>query len=248
MNLTVQHIKTLLSVLRCLNLIIQNYTSVADLIAVIGKENYLTFPVIQLDIYQEEVIWYFYPSKPDVYVIIHLSEEQFSKTMEYLSDEISFNPAAKYILIMSNLSSTISSLLNSYFILNVVLMDSESKKLFTYYPYRNNIFNSIHTELVELGTCGENGDVHLKSELFQQKIPKVWKDSMVSIMYYPCYFYTICHECKSKGVEIEIFNVIAEYLNIKLKFHRVHNLSIEISHFYKKRYDIFLVPKLYKII
>ncbi|KAL3275765.1 hypothetical protein HHI36_020510 [Cryptolaemus montrouzieri] len=220
-------------------MIIMNYTSISDLITVNSKENYLNIPNVHVNYNKIDAVWYVYPKKPDVYVIADITENELFKTMEYLSDDLNFNPRAKYVFVLQKFSEKISSLFHFYFILNVVLIDVETSKVFTYFPYENNSLNIVNNKLVQIGFCAENGDINFESDLFPMKIPKVWHNSSISIMYYPCEFYAICDNCKDKGAEIELFNIISEHFNIETNFYRVLTLDEDIYLFNEKHYDVF---------
>ncbi|KAK9879668.1 hypothetical protein WA026_006729 [Henosepilachna vigintioctopunctata] len=167
----------------------------------------------------KSVTWNFYPNKPDFYVIDILSEQHFADFFGNFENDPSFNPKAKYLITGSNFSSNILDTLIRHYILNVVFVDVISKEILTFFPYVANSFNIINLKLEPISFCGKNGYIEFEDDLFPRKTPKVWHQSTIVAAYLPTEVYSLCHQCKDKGVEIEILDLISNFFDLKLKYY-----------------------------
>ncbi|KAL3267006.1 hypothetical protein HHI36_011154 [Cryptolaemus montrouzieri] len=70
-----------------------------------------------------------------------------------------------------------------------------------------------------------NGNHSLLVKAFENKDSTLWRKSILTLMYVPTPTYAVCGECKKPGVEIEIFKLLCDHLNIKSNFIEQEHLT-----------------------
>lgn len=176
--------------------------------------------------------------KFDCIIVIVETIEDFQKEIELFYHSYSYNPQAKLLVVFSGALKNISRIFEiswRIYALNIVLIIQEDMKInfYTYFPYANNKCNDTAAHL--MGTC--DYDENLVIDYFPNKIPLYLQGCPVRILAIVFEPYVINpHNLKQPGLEVTIFNVIAEKLNVTPIYVK-HNYSHLGFKFAKSKYS-----------
>ncbi|KAL3274861.1 hypothetical protein HHI36_019643 [Cryptolaemus montrouzieri] len=130
-----------------------------------------------------------------------------------------FDPKAKFLIIGTNFSDSMLRYIAKYYVINVTLLDSSSGNISTTYPYKTRSVQRIDTERSLIGYCDDSLLSMGEDHFFPMKIPTNWKKTYLRLVYEYVDVFSQCVLCKNryKGIESEIFVIIFEYLEMRLK-------------------------------
>ncbi|KAK9874401.1 hypothetical protein WA026_002748 [Henosepilachna vigintioctopunctata] len=204
-----------ISIVQCLNSIVHIHTSELDCIVVAGILNAFDFPYIQVD-YEGQLKSESFPGKADFYIVEEDFITNFSLLTKTLGDVTSYNwnPRGKFLFVGTNFTHDFLRLISSYYIINAVFLNTKTQELSTYIPFRSGILNVIDTNFEKIGQCGS---ITLE-RLYIPQLPLTWINSSISIIYRPYNPYAICHDCREKGIEFDVINIIFKHLNISATY------------------------------
>ncbi|KAL3267953.1 hypothetical protein HHI36_007090 [Cryptolaemus montrouzieri] len=228
-------------ILQCINLITQISTNPADLIGVISGRNGFNFPLVRVNHLMNLPDASAFPGRLiEFYVFDNLSDMQivqYVHQMRYLSW---FHPSVKFLFIGRNFSSKMLKYIAKYYVINVTFLDISSGVITTTYPYKSNILHRINTEMNHIGSCNDDLLELTAENLFPTKIPKKWKNTYIRMTHNPTSVFAECFFCETrfKGIEIEIFLILLEYLDILLIVTPTNDSSIEVLNVFNYISDV----------
>ncbi|KAL3274859.1 hypothetical protein HHI36_019641 [Cryptolaemus montrouzieri] len=130
-----------------------------------------------------------------------------------------FHPAAKFLIVGTNFSSAMLKYIAKYHVINVTILDSSSGNISTTYPYKTRSLQRINTDPSLIGYCNDSLLSMTEDHLFPRKIPTYWKKTYLRLVYEYVEIFSNCVLCEDryKGIESEIFIIIFEHLEMRLK-------------------------------
>ncbi|KAK9874384.1 hypothetical protein WA026_002731 [Henosepilachna vigintioctopunctata] len=163
--------------------------------------------------------------------------------------EFFFNSRARFLIIGENFEPKDIDILAFNYIHNVLFIDGATGVIYTYFPYEFESLHNISKELKKIGLCDSSGFVLNDGYdmLYPEKIPKIWKNSSISLIYGYEPPMTIGTEEKNKGIEIELFDLILDRIKIKgnyVKKTTINDTSQNVL--FKRHFDVYFgnVPSL----
>lgn len=168
--------------------------------------------------------------KITIYVIILEEQEDISDEILALMKHPSWNPETRFFIIIDNPESDIIMVFNvlrKYRVFDsyVILTDPDDKQVesFTWFPFETGSCGRRAKKAIKLDVC-ENGEL---SELNpgQTKLPKRLQIqcpfNLLAIVSQPYIMPAIYNETSSenKGIEIQLLQLMAEYINLSLNVH-----------------------------
>ncbi|KAL3271711.1 hypothetical protein HHI36_022183 [Cryptolaemus montrouzieri] len=226
MNITVFQTITEFAVIQCIEQIVQNHASRDDFIGVTNVDSNLNFTSLRIDYGKsmESDLYNFYPRRIDFYIIEEYNLEKLMNLIVNLQNITgnAYNPGGKFLFVVKSLSSVFLELISTYNIVNAIFFNLITKEIFTYFPFKRHILNSVDTNFEKMGTCW---DTHWPN-LFPPKVPNFWVNSSISIAVSIQNAYSLCIDCKNKGIDMETLNIILNYSGIHGIFHVVKERNL----------------------
>lgn len=149
--------------------------------------------------------------------IIFGKKTRLKNIIDFLESSKMFQSNVKFLLILdTEVDTAIMKVLIDYYIYNIVIIESLTEKLFTFFPYDFENLNKPRLDLKFLGSCANITTY----ELYANKIPRFWNNSTIYLQYIKVQPYTkSCPKCdRLGGLEIDLFNDVKEKLKFKIKF------------------------------
>ncbi|KAL3272885.1 hypothetical protein HHI36_014345 [Cryptolaemus montrouzieri] len=171
--------------------------------------------------------------KPDFYIIEEDNLEALEDIFRKLSNfsTLAFNPRAKFLFIGQIVSTDFLKFIYSLYIRDVLFLNPETFDLWSPIDLgklvkenitRNNMFTVNHNI--------NRWQKKITVDLSSRNLPTIaenWGISKISAIYFPLEMYSKCHNCTSKGILLDIFDIIADYLQINVEYYRSRNMSKE---------------------
>ncbi|XP_044758789.1 uncharacterized protein LOC123316665 [Coccinella septempunctata] len=157
---------------------------------------------------------------PDMY-LFDLDEYNLSDFIISTYRHRFFNPRAKFILVGSELNYTIPEILICNFILNVIFIEKSTEIIFTIFPYDERMLHNPSKDWWKISSSTECTKEVFFQTLFQQKIPKIWNNSTISLMYIGFVPFIICSECEERGSLIDILEESVTHLNLTVEYNEL---------------------------
>ncbi|KAL3285888.1 hypothetical protein HHI36_000408 [Cryptolaemus montrouzieri] len=110
----------------------------------------------------------------------------------------------------------------SYYVVNVIFLNTDSGMLETFFPFEQADFHHTNTNLRVIGECSASGLVEYH-DLFPNKIPEKWKNSTITYCYIPIEPGAFEND-KKKGFAIEIHSLILERMGATPNGTKTRNL------------------------
>lgn len=176
----------------------------------VNTEYHITFPIFRIDWKNESDIDK--SQKPDVY-LMNLDEMDLKDFIRIFYRHPFFNPKAKYILYGLTISHSDMIVLTSNFVIDVIFLNTLSLKIFTFFPFVKRMIWKPDIHWKEIISCQ---DLNLKNyiNLFENKIPSIWTQSTISILYFFYPPFTICKNCQNRGYEIDLLEEVLMQINV----------------------------------
>ncbi|KAK9874402.1 hypothetical protein WA026_002749 [Henosepilachna vigintioctopunctata] len=131
-----------------------------------------------------EIDWY--AQKPDLYIIDEYDDEKMERIINRLTSfsNLSFNPRARFIFILNHFTGNFFKVVSSFYITNVVLLNSSTLEFWRYFPYRTEGSNKESSILAKIGVCDGNHFIVDRDTLFDSAtISNPWKISTMLTSY-----------------------------------------------------------------
>lgn len=151
--------------------------------------------------------------KTDAYIItlpIEISDELFKS----LTLQSQWNPRAKFIIVIHEENTkNLISILRKFYIFNVVILkvlSEEEIAVYTYFPYNKSTFENGRSEVL-LSKC-ISGVLENYVNLFPEKLPQTWKDTVVKvalIKYPPYVLLDNCQNVDLCGIEVDVLKLVS---------------------------------------
>ncbi|KAL3272891.1 hypothetical protein HHI36_014351 [Cryptolaemus montrouzieri] len=225
MNISLNSSSLFLVVSQCISLIVNSPNEKGAYISLSSDKYFHDFASIRVD-YRNAKVSDWYPKKPDFYIIeadefVEL-EDRFRK-LSNLSN-LSFNPRAKFLFIGQNITLDFLKFISGLYIRDVLFLNPETSELWSpfYYEKENSGSTNINNKIFNMvGICR---NISLKAlNLYPRKSEENLGISKISAVYIPVKLYA-CHNCASKGIMLEIFEMIADYLEIRITYYIKGNM------------------------
>lgn len=236
MNISIANIFNVIFLTECVNTIINEYIIQNEYVNVVNGKNSYNFVTVQTN-YEENTEYIFTQSKPAFYVVEEGNQRLF-ETVKILinNSNYDFNPRANFFFIASNFSKEFIDLISFHFIINALLFNIENWEISTFTWKQS---NEINEKLKNLGSCRNIVSKETQISLPSKSIHVNWKGSSVNILYHKNFMVTNCINCKFRGIEIEIYEMLFQNLKIKTNFQLSENYILENFEFYSV-YDVFI--------
>ncbi|KAL3272882.1 hypothetical protein HHI36_014342 [Cryptolaemus montrouzieri] len=175
--------------------------------------------------YRNELVSNWIPRKPDLYII----EEYGTGDLEYIIRKMSnfsvvnFNPRAKYCFIGENITVDSLKLISSLYISDMMFLNPEALDFCS--SITNDEEHFIKNTKFHKDICKTRFQQETTVNLNSQQHLKNLGVSTISAVYEPSEMYSLCHNCRNKGILLEILEVILDFLKIKIEYHYMQELS-----------------------
>ncbi|KAK9880112.1 hypothetical protein WA026_008628 [Henosepilachna vigintioctopunctata] len=209
----IRDVASSLTLVQCINVIVQKYTSPGDVISLTSERKGFDFPTERI-VYNSKVesLLNLCDSAPKLYIFDEVNiEEVLNQLVEYRSF---FNPRSRYVFIGTDFIYSQMEITIRRNIFNAVFVERSSGLIYTLFPSNHSGFN--HYRMKNVGQCQK--DMTLPKNLFSFKLFDNWKKPKISILYYHTFVYSDCLICRKPGIEIEIFQLILRYLDVEATF------------------------------
>ncbi|KAL3272889.1 hypothetical protein HHI36_014349 [Cryptolaemus montrouzieri] len=176
------------------------------------------------------MISHWIPTKPNFYIIEEDNFEKLEDIFLKLSSlsTLPFNPRAKYLFIGQNVRTDFLKFLFSVYITDVIILNPENLDLWSpFHHEKGNVSWNIYSETHNGVKCTNGSKKQNTVGLHPRKIEGNWGISKISVVYKPVEMYSACHNCTRKGILLEMFEIIADHLNIKVEYYPFKNISKE---------------------
>ncbi|KAL3272887.1 hypothetical protein HHI36_014347 [Cryptolaemus montrouzieri] len=210
---------------QCISLTLINISMEKDaFISVSSNKYFLDFASIRVN-YRNKMLSNWFPTKPDFYIIDEDNLDNLLDIFRELSDlsTLSFNPRAKYLFIGQNFTIEFLKFISALYIRDVLFLNPETLDFGPPFHQDTEQFNcaKIHYRIIcENSTLKRNN-----ADLSPRKIEQYLGITTISAVYKPVEMYSTCHNCTFKGILLEMFEIIAAYLEIKVEYYQHVNLS-----------------------
>lgn len=206
----------------CLQLITSQYFQRDDFIIIFNPNDKLTFyyssnvPVI---IQSFQNVKEFQYKLTDSYIINVDDVDEFVKIIQIISVQETFNPRARTVVIIQQITPQLFTILNKMLIRNVVILENRLFNIYTYFPYEMEDFNRPQTAPKWINRC-INGKLQNDNKLFPEKLPKLWRNSTLHVGYLLLEPFVICLNCDTimPGFEIDVMNVLQSILKFNVNY------------------------------
>ncbi|KAL3284590.1 hypothetical protein HHI36_018747 [Cryptolaemus montrouzieri] len=199
-----------------------------SLIVVSGDNIRVNFPIIRLDLKnQPEGNEHLFGKRYDAYIIEMDPKMKVDEIVDYFDKLPNFYREAKFIFVGNAFPENFRTELASNLIRNVIFLNNANLEISTYFPYKRKSLQNIDTDLQLIGHCTKTGfnisDSWKSATLFLDSVPETWNNSTLKILPFYHVPYTVCRNCKKRGIEIEIMDIILGILNITANYTRIHS-------------------------
>ncbi|KAK9881444.1 hypothetical protein WA026_016330 [Henosepilachna vigintioctopunctata] len=222
-----------LSLVHCINLIVQNNTYPGDVVSLSSSGGNFDFPVVRIDYRQKlkSVL-----SSCDIPPKLFLIEFSTNTELTDMLWNLSFTPAyyqapSKFLFIGTNLSSTNLHTMNFLNIFNSGFLDRSSRTLYNIHHH------GAKPEMKIGGYCNENSTNF--PDILKDKLSNEMNNSRITVLYRHSYIYSECIKCERPGIEIEIFQVLSNHLKLNITFILLDSESHAMN-FREKKYDVII--------
>lgn len=156
--------------------------------------------------------------KFSAYVIV-VKTTNLEDNLKVLASMIRFNPRAKFIIILEgSVSINIWRILVRYYIINVVVVQTEDLELFTYFPYKYENLREPDLETFNLGSCWDHDTS--KGSLSLEKIPKQWRNTTIIVAYMPLKPYVL-NVTAHEGIEVKLVDMMSAFMKYNVSYSTV---------------------------
>ncbi|XP_044253132.1 uncharacterized protein LOC123004083 [Tribolium madens] len=202
----------------CVNKILSHHYENNQIVVSLNVNFPVNYPIINLQFF--EILDLFAFGRAKIYLIGVNLDSDLDETIQYLNEFRTFNPQAKFIIILDRLiTDKIFKMAVKYYISHIVVLETHSLNLYTYYPYNNQNINNPDTTIIPLGSCLNN-----PPSLFTKTVPPLWGNSTVRIAYKPIPPYVVDPYSTLEGIEIFTLETISKYYNFQIEYF-LHNGS-----------------------
>ncbi|KAL3272886.1 hypothetical protein HHI36_014346 [Cryptolaemus montrouzieri] len=166
--------------------------------------------------------------EPNFYIIEENSLEELEDIFRKLST-LTFNPRAKYLFIGQNVSTHFLEFIASLYIRDVLILNPKTFDLLSPFQHEKETitWKNMNAIIYDREICGNSWQKKITADLSPQQLKENWGISKISLLYFPIEMYTTCHNCTSKGILLDLFDTIADYLEIKVDYYRTEHMSEE---------------------
>ncbi|KAL3272892.1 hypothetical protein HHI36_014352, partial [Cryptolaemus montrouzieri] len=211
---------------QCVSLIINFCTQKDAYISLSSTKYFHNFASIRVD-YRNTMISDWFPTKPDFYIIEADDFQELDDKFRKLSSlsNLSFNPRAKHLFIVPNITVDFLKFISALFIRDVFFLNPEALDLWS--PFQNgkeilnwnNLCTKIHNKVCRCrnNPLKMNTIDHLLNITGNKRISKI------SAVYIYVKYYSTCPNCTKKGIIFDIFDIIADHLEIEVEYSRRRN-------------------------
>ncbi|KAL3274863.1 hypothetical protein HHI36_019645 [Cryptolaemus montrouzieri] len=154
----------------------------------------------------------------DFFILDSFNDTQVENIVQIMRRLSWFHPAAKFLIVGTNFSSAMLKYIAKYHVINVTILDSSSGNISTTYPYKTRSLQRINTDPSLIGYCNDSL-LDDRRSFISRKIPTYWKKTYLRLVYEYVEIFSNCVLCEDryKGIESEIFIIIFEHLEMRLK-------------------------------
>ncbi|KAK4879851.1 hypothetical protein RN001_007997 [Aquatica leii] len=225
----------------CINEIQTNFTSNDFLIYINLNEKFRDLKLHQPVILQNKLtdLKYFQTFKATFYVLI-LTEDNFEDVFTFLIISYSWNPRAKFLVILEKPFENLFVIAQKYYVFNIIMLipNDDCIQLITYYTFKS-------AATAEINTC-INGRLQNTASLFPNKLPVDFQNTSVRTIYMTYPPYVIKNNNLMYGMEVNVLKMMQQVLNINIIYEnkpfqnwgrRLKNGSYEGAYSYLRNYQ-----------
>ncbi|KAK9886790.1 hypothetical protein WA026_018442 [Henosepilachna vigintioctopunctata] len=210
---------------RCINFIVNKYTSPSDFIILTSDRTDVDAPVARIDFRKRKITDIESKSKPTFFIVENMNDSDIFSYWATVTrfPRMFFHPRARYLFIEEDFSPFYLRLPSRFNVFNSIFLNAKTGNIYTSFPFMNTNRklrrnNAVH----RIGKCDETSLLH--DNLYPSKLPKDWQNQAMRIIYMSSDIYTSCVNCTRPGIEIEIITLILNHLKI-------------FYHFYESKYN-----------
>ncbi|KAK9886793.1 hypothetical protein WA026_018445 [Henosepilachna vigintioctopunctata] len=230
-----------LTLTRCINFIVNKYTSPSDFIILTSDRTDVDVPVARIDFRKGKIIDIESKSKPTFFIVENMKDSDIFSYWATVTrfPRMFFHPRARYLFIEEDFSPFYLRLFSRFNVYNSIFLNSKTGNIYTSFPFMNTNRklrrnNAVH----RIGKCDETSLLH--DNLYPSKLPKDWQNQAMRIIFMRSEIYTKCVNCPRPGIEIEIITLILNQLKIFYHFYESQMNNENILLIEHRGYDFFI--------
>ncbi|KAK9871184.1 hypothetical protein WA026_011465 [Henosepilachna vigintioctopunctata] len=204
----------------CINLLVTKIVSPTDLVVLVSDNIEVNATVMRIG-YKYETFTHF-PNIP--YASLYIIEGVTSKhnllkmwKVLFKQNQNIYNPSAKFLFIEKDFPYDYISFVRFAISTEAIFLNTDTKTIHTFIPKKISIYDNAIVELHKILECDQLLIEEKNISLFYSD--GNLKDSMLLVLYKESEIFAVCTECNAPGIEIEMFEIIFQHLNITHLFY-----------------------------